>query len=58
MDALAQKTEEGRRRQRNVSGSRLAGFDPELSEWGNPAGVMSSHQLVKFSNQLDGYLVK
>jgi hypothetical protein len=24
-------------------GSRLAGFDPGVPEWGNPAGVMPSH---------------
>lgn len=28
-------------RLRYVSGSRLTGFDPEISEWGNPIRVMS-----------------
>ena len=47
MDALAPGGDEGRGRQRNTLGSRQAGFDPEVSEWGNPAGVISSHPLAE-----------
>ena len=36
VDALAQASDEGRGWLRYASGSRLAGFDPEISEWGNP----------------------
>ena len=36
VDALAIGGEEGRRRLRKASGSRQTGFDPEISEWGNP----------------------
>jgi hypothetical protein len=28
-------------------GEPQAGFDPEISEWGNPAGVISRHRMVK-----------
>ena len=48
MDALAPGGDEGRGRQRNSLGSRQAGFDPEVSEWGNPAGVISRHPLTEF----------
>ena len=27
------------------------GVDPEMSEWGNPAGVISCHPLVEFIDQ-------
>ena len=37
VDALAITGEEGRRSLRKASGSRQTGFDPEMSEWGNPA---------------------
>ena len=37
VDALAITGEEGRRSVRKVSGSPQPGFDPEMSEWGNPA---------------------
>jgi len=36
VDALATRGDEGRRSLRKASGSRLADFDPEMSEWGNP----------------------
>ena len=48
MDALAPEGDEGRGRRRNSLGSRQTGFDPEVSEWGNPAGVISSHPLTEF----------
>ena len=48
MDALAPGGDEGRGRQRNSPVSRQAGFDPEVSEWGNPAGVISRHPLTEF----------
>jgi hypothetical protein len=44
---LAQRGDEGRCRLRYASGSRQAGFDPKMPEWGNPAGVMLSHPLVE-----------
>ena len=31
-----------------LSGSRQTGFDPGISEWGNPAGVMSRHPLTEY----------
>jgi len=37
VDALAARGDEGRGRLRKASGSRQTGFDPEVSEWGNPA---------------------
>jgi hypothetical protein len=43
MDALALGAEEGRGRLRKAPGSCQASFDPGMSEWGNPAGVMLSH---------------
>ena len=36
VDALAARGDEGRGRLRKASGSRQTGFDPEVSEWGNP----------------------
>ena len=30
------------------------GFDPELSEWGNPAGVMPSHPCLNQIGQEEG----
>ena len=48
MDALASRGDEGRGRLRKTSGSRQTGYDPGVSEWGNPAGVMSSHLLAEF----------
>ncbi len=43
MDALAPGADEGRVRLRKASGSCRESFDPEMSEWGNPAGVMPGH---------------
>ena len=40
MDALASGADEGRCSLRYASGSWQASFDPEMSEWGNLAGVM------------------
>ncbi len=37
MDALTRNTDEGRYSLRNASGSWQISFDPEMSEWGNPA---------------------
>ncbi len=34
VDALADRTDEGRLRLRYASGSRQQGFDPRISEWG------------------------
>ena len=44
VDALADRTDEGRRGQRYASGSRRAGFDPRISEWGNPPALMGRYQ--------------
>ena len=38
-----------RRRTRSTAksfGEPQAGFDPEISEWGNPAGVISSNPIL------------
>jgi hypothetical protein len=43
VDALAPGADEGRVRLRKASGSRQEGWDPRVSEWGNPAGVMPGH---------------
>ena len=40
VDALASTTDEGRVWLRKATGSRLEGFDPWMSEWGNPPTVM------------------
>ena len=40
VDALASTTDEGRVWLRKATGSRLEGFDPWVSEWGNPPPVM------------------
>jgi hypothetical protein len=37
MDALAITGDEGRGSLRKAAGSRQTGFDPQMSEWGNPA---------------------
>ena len=38
-DALALEAEEGRDERRYASGELYVSFDPEISEWGNPAVV-------------------
>jgi len=43
VDALAPRTDEGREWLRKAAGSRLLGFDPQMSEWGNPALVMECY---------------
>ncbi len=43
VDALATTTEEGRGWLRKATVSRLPGYDPWMSEWGNPALVMECH---------------
>jgi creatinine amidohydrolase/Fe(II)-dependent formamide hydrolase-like protein len=43
VDALAPGADEGRVWLRKASGSCRESFDPEMSEWGNPAGVMPGH---------------
>jgi len=45
VDALALSGDEGRDYLRKVSGSWLVSFDPEVSEWGNPAGFTSHSHL-------------
>jgi hypothetical protein len=46
VDALASRADEGRGRLRYASGSCQPSVDPRMSEWGNPARVMSCHQAV------------
>jgi hypothetical protein len=41
MDALGHVGEEGRRRPRKSTVSCQTSFDPYVSEWDNPIGVMS-----------------
>jgi hypothetical protein len=43
VDALAPDADEGRGWLRKAAGSCRPSFDPRISEWGNPAGVMPSH---------------
>jgi hypothetical protein len=43
VDALASRADEGRRSLRKALGSWQPSCDPGMSEWGNPAGVMSSY---------------
>ena len=43
VDALVDRTDEGRDGLRYASGSCRVGFDPRISEWGDPATVMSGH---------------
>jgi hypothetical protein len=43
VDALALGADEGRGRLRYASGSCQPSVDPRMSEWGNPARVMSRH---------------
>lgn len=47
VDALADRTDEGRLRLRYASGSRQQGFDPRISEWGNPPAVMGRYRRVR-----------
>ena len=43
VDALAITGDEGRGSLRKAAGSRQTGFDPQMSEWGNPAREGHSH---------------
>ena len=43
MDALVPGADERRGGLRYASGSRRAGFDPRMPEWGNPASVITGH---------------
>jgi len=46
VDALAQASDEGRGWLRKAPESRLAGFDPEISEWGIPASLIGCHRAM------------
>jgi hypothetical protein len=46
VDALALGADEGRGRLRYASGSCQPSVDPRMSEWGNPARVMSCYLLL------------
>ena len=48
MDALAPEGEERRGRLRKAAGRSQTSFDPQMSEWGNPAGVMSGYPLAEY----------
>ena len=54
MDALASDADERRGWLRKATGSRRTGFDPWISEWGNPAGVMPSHLRLNKIGRLEG----
>ena len=45
---MALRGDEGRGRQRYAPGSSQTCFDPEISEWGNPAGVMSRYPVAEY----------
>ena len=45
---MAPGGDEGRGRLRKAPVSRQTGFDPGVSEWGNPAGVMSGHPEAEY----------
>lgn len=46
VDALAPGADEGRCGLRYASGSWRTSFDPRVSEWGNPARVVSCYQCL------------
>jgi hypothetical protein len=43
---LALQAEEGRGALRKALGSRRAGIDPGVPEWGNPPAVMGRHSVL------------
>ena len=45
VDALADRTDEGRLRMRYASGGRLQGLEARIAGWGNPAAVMGRYRL-------------
>jgi hypothetical protein len=45
VDALALDADEGRGHATKCSGEALAAGEPEISEWGNPPGVMAGDPL-------------
>jgi len=53
VDALAPRADEGRGRLRKAPGSREQTLYPEMSEWGNPAGVMPSHSWLNQIGQVE-----
>ena len=46
MDALVPGADEGRGGLRYASGSRRAGFDPRVPEWGNPARFVPGYRIL------------
>ena len=46
VDALAITGDEGRCSVRKASGSPQTGFDPEMSEWGNPPARVSCSEYI------------
>ena len=51
VDALALVADEGRGHATKCPGEALAACDPGMSEWGNPAGVMTSHPFFGGGNR-------
>ena len=51
VDALALDADEGRGHATKCSGEALAAGDPEISEWGNPAGVMARQPALRGGNR-------
>ena len=45
-NALASGAEEGRGKLRKAVISRKQAFKSQMSEWGNPAGVISCHHIL------------
>jgi hypothetical protein len=46
VDALAITGDEGRSSLRKASGSQQTGFDPEMSEWGNPPARVFASEYI------------
>jgi hypothetical protein len=51
VDALALDADEGRGHATKCSGEALAAGDPEISEWGNPTGVMAGYPALRGGNR-------
>src|SRR5687768_10158661 len=54
VDALAPDADEGRGWLRKATGSRRPGFDPWMSEWGNPPPVMGRYPCLNKIGQVEG----
>ena len=54
MNDLVSEGDEGRSRLRKAPGSRQAGFDPGISEWGNPSSRKAGYPIRKGREQTEG----